>query len=165
MKVKIRPMKQHDLPYVKQLNEQCLPENYPQNLWLALFTTSGGRSHSYVAAHGTGIVGYIFGTKSGHIISFAVDEKYRKKGLGKSLIQCCLQSYAKVSGGILIKLNVRTTNEPAIALYEKFGFQIAAQVMDYYKNPVEDAYEMNRLSGDISTEPIRFKFNLNGLKE
>lgn len=167
MKLTIRPLKQHDLPNVKQLNEECLPENYPESVWLGLFTLSAGKNHSFVAAHGSGrIMGYIFGTGSGNIVSFAVAEKFRKRGLGKSLMAHCLQSYGNPNssdrGVPMIKLNVRVSNEPAIACYQQFGFQVAQHIPKYYQNPIEDAYEMTTtplLTPPYQAGTLRRKFN------
>ena len=36
-------------------------------------------------------------------------------------------------------LEVRVSNDPAIALYEKLGFQQVGRRKNYYRNPKEDA--------------------------
>jgi len=39
-------------------------------------------------------------------------------------------------------LEVRASNESAIALYQKYGFKIAQTKPNYYRSPQEDAYLM-----------------------
>ncbi|MDO5061114.1 MAG: GNAT family N-acetyltransferase [Actinomycetaceae bacterium] len=39
-------------------------------------------------------------------------------------------------------LEVRRSNQPAISLYEKLGFEVAGEIKRYYRNPVEDALVM-----------------------
>ncbi|MCS4484574.1 GNAT family N-acetyltransferase [Gleimia sp. 6138-11-ORH1] len=39
-------------------------------------------------------------------------------------------------------LEVRISNQPAIVLYEKLGFEKVGQIKRYYRNPVEDALVM-----------------------
>lgn len=39
-------------------------------------------------------------------------------------------------------LEVRQSNQPAISLYQKLGFEVAGQIKRYYRNPVEDALVM-----------------------
>ena len=46
---------------------------------------------------------------------------YRGQGVGEALIKIALQA-AKAKGLTRIELTVRESNNPAIALYEKFGF-------------------------------------------
>ena len=43
-----------------------------------------------------------------------------------------------------LTLEVRKSNAPAIALYEKYGFQQAGLRPGYYQNPREDAVIMTR---------------------
>ena len=48
-------------------------------------------------------------------------------------------------------LEVRTSNEPAIALYERFGFRSAGKRPRYYQDTGEDAVIMWRATGTPST--------------
>jgi ribosomal-protein-alanine N-acetyltransferase len=61
----------------------------------------------------------------GYISNDAVTSSARGKGIGSALLQK-LDEYAKENGIRTISLEVRPSNAPAIALYEKFGFRIVA---------------------------------------
>ena len=53
---------------------------------------------------------------------------------------------ASKRGVTAITLEVRVSNQPAISLYERFGFLKEAVRKRYYTNPVEDALLMWRRS-------------------
>jgi RimJ/RimL family protein N-acetyltransferase len=55
------------------------------------------------------------------ILGMGVIPEYRGRGIGGALIAAALQA-AKEKGLTRIELTVRTDNEPARKLYEKFGF-------------------------------------------
>jgi GNAT superfamily N-acetyltransferase len=55
------------------------------------------------------------------ILSLDVEKSQRKKGLGTQLLASALR-WARISGAKSAWLQVVSTNLPAIALYEKFGF-------------------------------------------
>ena len=46
-------------------------------------------------------------------------------------------------GSKLITLEVRASNNPAINLYKKFGFEICGNRKNYYSNKTEDAILMS----------------------
>ena len=76
-----------------------------------------------------------------HITNIAVDIDYRRKYIGEALlrqiIQCCYEEKIKY-----ITLEVRVSNEPAIKLYEKYGFKSLGLRKGYYQNNNEDALIM-----------------------
>lgn len=55
------------------------------------------------------------------ILSLDVDKSQRQKGLGTQVLASALR-WARISGAKSAWLQVVSTNVPAIALYEKFGF-------------------------------------------
>jgi ribosomal-protein-alanine N-acetyltransferase len=78
----------------------------------------------------------------GHILNIAVDPAYRRKGLGKRLLEYALD-YCRQLGAERVELEVRTGNSAAIALYQKYGFVIRERVPLYYSDG-EDAFVMVR---------------------
>ena len=137
MKILIRPTKYTDIPGMIKVNIESLPENYDKLFWDQQFHI--GKEHSFVAVFGSEVVGYVFCNKDS-IISFAVQEKYRKKGLGRALLQHCVSTFSTP-----VNLSVRVNNTNAIKLYESFGFKIEKTIPNYYYNPVEDGHSMIRL--------------------
>ena len=72
------------------------------------------------------------------MMNIAVHPDYRRRGIAASLIEALVFSL-KVRGSRSLKLEVRTSNHPAIALYEGMGFVRLGLRKNYYRNPKEDA--------------------------
>ena len=73
-----------------------------------------------------------------HIHSIAVDPGFQRKGIAKALLQRVLEE-ARSQGATSSTLEVRASNQPALALYQKLGFKTEAVRPAYYQNPAEDA--------------------------
>ncbi|MEC4807057.1 MAG: ribosomal protein S18-alanine N-acetyltransferase [Jaaginema sp. PMC 1079.18] len=73
-----------------------------------------------------------------HITLLAVAPAYRRQGLGRLLLATLLQQ-AQKRGLERATLEVRCSNQAAIALYQKFGFKIAGTRKKYYQDNQEDA--------------------------
>jgi ribosomal-protein-alanine N-acetyltransferase len=72
-------------------------------------------------------------TRKGHVVSFAVLEEYRGKGIGKKLVVQSIEGM-KIKKCNESYLEVRTDNIPAIKLYENLGFNKIATLNTYYKD-------------------------------
>jgi [ribosomal protein S18]-alanine N-acetyltransferase len=73
-----------------------------------------------------------------HITVLAVHPDHQRQGLGQALL-CGLLVAAQRRGLEWATLEVRGSNETALALYRKFGFQEVGKRRRYYQNPEEDA--------------------------
>jgi ribosomal-protein-alanine N-acetyltransferase len=82
-----------------------------------------------------------------HIMNIAVDPTARRRGLATALLE---ELFARAGRDRAYTLEVRTSNGPAIALYEKFGFRAAGLRKRYYQDTGEDALIMWRLGEKAS---------------
>lgn len=73
-----------------------------------------------------------------HITLLAVDPMYRRQGLGQILLYALLV-LAWRRGLEWATLEVRVSNQVAISLYQKFGFESVGQRRAYYQDNGEDA--------------------------
>ena len=141
-----------DLISVMEINLKTLPEHYSDYFYESLLAEL---PEAFIIAEiGGKHVGYImckteFGfsnfkklgfVKKGHVVSIAVVEEHRRKGIGNALVE------ESVNGVKLRKcdqfyLEVRCSNTDAVRLYEKMGFVIRQQLNAYYRDG-EDAYLM-----------------------
>jgi ribosomal-protein-alanine N-acetyltransferase len=85
-----------------------------------------------------GYVGMYQAIDEGEITNVAVFEPYRKRGIGRALLKA-LAAGAGARGVSRIVLEVRVSNQPAIALYEQMGFRRIGTRKGFYDFPKEDA--------------------------
>ena len=94
-----------------------------------------------VAMEGEQVAGYIGSqTVCGEtdMMNVAVHPDHRRKGIAETLI-LTLIAQLKAMESRCLTLEVRASNAPAIALYEKLGFSEIGRRKNYYRNPREDA--------------------------
>ena len=72
------------------------------------------------------------------VMNVAVHPDCRRRGIAEMLINA-LVAELKNRGSHALMLEVRASNAPAIALYEKLGFSQVGCRKNYYRNPKEDA--------------------------
>ncbi len=72
------------------------------------------------------------------MMNVAVHPDYRRKGIAEALVAEMVETLKKWESHCL-SLEVRASNEPAKALYEKLGFTQVGLRKNYYRNPKEDA--------------------------
>ena len=76
--------------------------------------------------------------KLGLLSSMFTNPDYRRKGIAEALVDGLVEAL-KERGSHCLTLEVRASNAPAIALYEKLGFSEIGRRKNYYRNPREDA--------------------------
>ena len=75
--------------------------------------------------------------------AITVDPAARGRGCGEQLLKELLRRLA-ATGTATVYLEVRTQNAPAIALYEKTGFERTGLRKRFYQNPPDDAITMKK---------------------
>ena len=94
-----------------------------------------------VALEESTVVGYVGSqTVCGEtdMMNVAVHPDWRRRGIAELLIGQLITELKKFKSACLA-LEVRASNAPAIALYQKLGFCVAGRRPNYYRNPKEDA--------------------------
>ena len=77
----------------------------------------------------------------GHITTIAVKKEHLRKHIGEAIIVKILEDCYQ-AGIKYLTLEVRVSNEPAIALYKKYGFNSLGTRKGYYQDNNEDALIM-----------------------
>lgn len=85
-----------------------------------------------------GYVGVWLLGEEGHITNVAVTPEARRRGAGTALL-LALMRIARERGVRSMTLEVRPSNEAALALYKKFGFRSVGRRPHYYTDNDEDA--------------------------
>lgn len=138
----IRAMDPDDVPTVCEVDRQCItPPWSPQTFEGEIKSTAG---HYLVAEAGGEIVGYLGSTlilDEAHITTFGVRPDQRRHHVGERLLLALLNEAVRRQVR-RITLEVRESNEPAQALYRKYGFVSLARRKAYYRDNDEDAIVM-----------------------
>ena len=77
------------------------------------------------------------------MMNLAVDENYRRNGIGKALVKQLLKRLQERAVRSLT-LEVRVSNLPAVSLYEGLGFKTVGRRPNYYQKPREDAFILRK---------------------
>jgi ribosomal-protein-alanine N-acetyltransferase len=100
--------------------------------------TAGAPSHELA---GLAILAQLF--DHSEICNIVVARQCLSKGVGQELIQTCVRISEKLGLSRML-LEVRQSNERAIRFYKKNGFHKISERKDYYTNPIENAWVMER---------------------
>ncbi|MBN1624427.1 MAG: ribosomal protein S18-alanine N-acetyltransferase [Clostridia bacterium] len=88
--------------------------------------------------------GFWFVLDEAHITNVAVKTEYRRKGIGRKMMELLLEK-AQEMGIITVSLEVRVSNKAARDLYKSLGFSVAGLRKKYYANNDEDALLMSKI--------------------
>lgn len=96
------------------------------------------------------VVGFIMASVTvdiADVFMVVVSADFKKRAIGTKLFEAFIGYCAEANMNEII-LEVRASNVPAIALYERVGFQTVGLRKAYYSNPIEDAIIMKRKIGE-----------------
>ena len=138
---KTERMAQIHLSDVAGIERLCFAEPWSESS-LSLLTREGGVGF-VVCEEGRAVAygGMMTVLDEGQITNVAVHPDARRRGYGR-VITKALVAYAKEHGLMSISLEVRESNEAAIALYRACGFEICGRRRGFYRKPLEDALIM-----------------------
>ena len=143
-KIYIKKMSVDDIKSVIQIEKEA----YGNHHWSksAFYDEMSNNLAKYYAAKTESgeLVGYA-GTwhiiDEGHITTIAVKKDFKRKHIGEALIVKILEDCYK-EGIKYLTLEVRVSNEAAIGLYTKYGFNSLGTRKGYYQDNNEDALIM-----------------------
>ena len=147
--ISIRRLTYSDLPQVIAIERRSFPT--PWSLAMFVLELSKPSGVCLAAVDGGAISGYLICSKYDrvyHLMNIAVDPSVRRHGLGQRLLESLIE---RAGADESYTLEVRTSNAPAISLYERFGFRSAGTRPRYYQDTGEDAMIMWRTAELTST--------------
>lgn len=89
-----------------------------------------------------GYAGFWYDGDDAEIMTIGVGRDYQRHGIAAALLQRLIDE-ARTQGAARMLLEVRVDNDPALALYERFGFQRLGLRKRYYQPEGIDAYTMS----------------------
>ena len=90
-----------------------------------------------------GFAGVVIVLDEGDITNVAVKKSRQREGLGRLLIESLVRLVAELNV-VVLHLEVRESNEQAISLYRRVGFESVGIRHNYYEVPKENAVMMRR---------------------
>ncbi len=108
---------------------------------------SGGYAGWVAVATDGSLAGFIITrtiAAEAEILNLAVASHRRRSGVAAALLASALENFT-LAGVRRVYLEVRASNAPAIALYEKHAFAITGTRPNYYQYPIESAVLMEKL--------------------
>ena len=139
-KFEIVPMNEKNYKDVSIIAKKTLTEGWSEETYFKQI--SNPVDHTFLALVNNIPAGFIstwIVADECEINNIAVDENFRKKGIASSLMRKILQDFKNVKKYFL---EVRKSNQRAINLYKKFGFEIVGERKDFYTQPTENALLM-----------------------
>jgi tRNA threonylcarbamoyladenosine biosynthesis protein TsaB len=134
--IEIFPLDTHDVPWLVALEARS--QKFP---WLARhFMDSFVANHDAWGIRWSGqAVGFAFmlhAPDASHLLNVAVEPELRRKGLGVRLLRHVMRR-AAAAGNTEMFLEVRASNDMALALYRRLGFRQVGLRKDYYPASAE----------------------------
>jgi L-phenylalanine/L-methionine N-acetyltransferase len=162
MEIEIRHVEPDDYKAIQQIHAQpkvvwgTLQLPFPSaEMWKKRLTEKPDSLYSLVACVENEIVGFLglwidsHSPGRRHIggIGMAVHDKWQGQGVGTALMEATIELADKWLNLVRLELTVYTDNEPAIKLYQKFGFKIEGTLERYAfrDGNYVNAYSMARI--------------------
>jgi [ribosomal protein S18]-alanine N-acetyltransferase len=146
----IRRLTYADLPQVISIERRAFPT--PWSLAMFVLELSKPSGISLAALLDGRLVGYLVCSRYDtvwHVMNVAVDDRLLRQGIATSMLDRLFELADKP--GEQYTLEVRTSNDAAIRLYERFGFRASGRRRAYYHDNREDALIMWRTVQERAT--------------
>ena len=152
----IRELNIEEIPYIAQMETDTFSDGWSEKSLQESFEQEHVKMFVYEEQNRiTGYVVFYGGMDEGDLVRIAVLPQGRRKGIGSALL-CELWKYCKEQNIGRVLLEVRESNSPAIALYEKQGFTVIAERKNYYTEPLEHGIIMEKqIDITASNETLR----------
>ncbi|MDE6212583.1 MAG: ribosomal protein S18-alanine N-acetyltransferase [Lachnospiraceae bacterium] len=137
-----REMKEEDVPFISRLEEETFSMPWSAASFLQMIEKEDARY--YVAEEDgklLGGCGLLLIAGEGNITNVVVIPEARRRGVAAGMLGHLLAEGDR-EGLTAYTLEVRVSNQAAIALYEKLGFVSEGIRPDFYEKPTEDAMIM-----------------------
>jgi ribosomal-protein-alanine N-acetyltransferase len=139
----LEPMREPDVPTVQEIEREIFSTPWPRN---AYYRELSSRNSAYyvVLRTDTEIIGYGGMWRmydEAHVTTIGVRRDLQHSGYGRIIFAGLVQA-AYDMGAKWVTLEVRTSNENAIKMYEGFGFKVIGRRRGYYTDNGEDAIVM-----------------------
>ena len=132
----IRQASVRDVDDIYEIERLCFPDPWSKDAMI--YELESNPRAFYIVAELEGQVAGYAGLwrigDEGHITNVAVKPGFRNRRIAQGIMEVMID-FTTQQGIMHHTLEVRRSNEPAIKLYEKFGFRIEGVREGYYQSP------------------------------
>jgi [ribosomal protein S18]-alanine N-acetyltransferase len=142
-RMQIDPATALDLDAIMQIEAQSFTAPWTRRMY-EIELNGNPFARTLAARDGANLMGYVCAWvvfEELRLLTLAVRPEHRRGGIASALVRAIL-AQGREEGTRRAVLEVRASNEAAIALYEQHGFRRHAVRRNYYTDPVEDAVLM-----------------------
>ena len=142
--IEIRPLVLGDLSAIEQIEQRAYPTPWSRSMFASELAKP--TSICLGAFEGEQLVGYIINSRyvdAWHVMNVAVDPGHQRRGIATALIERLIE-VTEDDERRGYTLEVRVSNDDAIRLYRKLGFEPRGIRRGYYTDNREDALIMWR---------------------
>jgi len=140
--LEIAPMDPADLDAVDEIERHSFRTPWPAQVFAEELSREWARVDvARQRGRVVGFVDYWLVHDEIHLLAIATHPDARRRGIGGRLLDHLLE-LGRARGAALVTLEVRRSNRPAIALYERAGFVTVGIRPRYYAEDNEDALVM-----------------------
>jgi len=154
MMIEFRKLKLRDLNAIEEIERDSYPTPWSRSMFAGELAKPSSICLGAVDAELDELVGYLIISRyvdAWHVMNIAVAPEYRRRGIARQLMERLFDVTAR-DARRGYTLEVRVSNEGAIELYRRLGFQPRGIRRGYYTDNREDALIMWR---DPETDPDR----------
>ena len=141
---KLDRFSEEDIRQLAEIEAECFSAPIPGDQLRSLLQS--GNTLFLAAREGETAIGSVWAQTvldEGYIGNVGVRMAFRRRGVADCLLET-LDRCAAEQGLSFLTLEVRAGNAPAIALYEKHGYERVGLRPAYYRDPKEDAVLMTK---------------------
>jgi ribosomal-protein-alanine N-acetyltransferase len=146
----IRHLAYSDLPQVIAIERRAFTTPWSLAMFVLELSKPSGICLAAADDETSKLVGYLVCSRYDtvwHLMNIAVEPALRRRGIGWALLE---EMIRRAGPEQQFTLEVRTSNTPAIALYERLHFRSAGKRPRYYRDNGEDAVIMWRTAETVS---------------
>jgi [ribosomal protein S18]-alanine N-acetyltransferase len=144
--IKLRRLAQRDLEAIERIERRSYPTPWSRSMFASELAKPSSISLGAFSTETGELVGYLVISRyvdAWHVMNIAVTPEHRRQGIAVALFERLFELTA-ADGRRGYTLEVRISNEAAIRLYERLGFQSRGVRRGYYTDNREDALIMWR---------------------
>ena len=138
----LRPLTEHDLPILLTIEHATQPFPWTEDIFRHCLGAHGSQAWGYLTDRQ--LSAFVFFSLSppgeSHLLNLCVTPTYQRQGIASCLLQHAI-SIATAADAKVMLLEVRRSNQAALALYQREGFHQIGERKHYYRGPAggEDA--------------------------